>query len=323
MRTTLKCAAVAVPLILILAACDGTSGGGSDDGAEGTQKITVATAPIGDYTAVRLSVEEGFFEEEGLEVEFVPGRVGTETITGVLSGSTDFAGVAVPPLLVSQSRNLDVAIVAPASVAPGDTGESTSALLALDPEITTPADLEGKTIAVNALKAQAELEVRLFLDSEDVATDSVTFVEVPFGEMPAALERGDVDAITGVEPFLSAAIADGATVIGEVDRALPAGSPITAYFTSDALAASDPELVEKFSAAITKSLEYAAEHPDDVRAMITEFTEVPAEVTAEIALPTFSSTLQKEGVEQVKLDMEKYGFLSADFEVDDLFWSAP
>ena len=261
-------------------------------------------------------MEQGFFEDHALTVEYASGGVGTETIASVLSGSNQFAGVAVPPLLVAQGRGLKVSALTPSSVAPSAEGESTSQLLTTAGSgIDSVDDLAGKTIAVNAVKAQAELLTRLAVEQGGGDLGSLQFVEIPFAEMPAALQRGDVDAIAAVEPFINSALSAGAVSVAKLDHALPEGTALTAFFTSAQLAESDPEMVEDFKAAMTESLEYAAANPDAVRAIIPEYTQVPAEVAAQIMLPTYGAELDRAGAEATAEAMQEFGFID---EVPDL-----
>ncbi len=70
------------------------------------------------------------------------------------------------------------------------------------------------------------------------------------------MDTGKVDAIFVVEPFLAAAKAKGWKQIGayaDVDPKLC----VALYFTSQALAASNPDLVKRFAEAMKESLEYA------------------------------------------------------------------
>ena len=322
MRSTVAAAALTLSASLALAGCGGddTAASGTD---EGPTSITVATAPIADYAPLYLGVEQGFFEDHGLSVEFASGRVGTETITSVISGTNQFAGVAVPPLLVAESRGLKVSVLTPAGVAPGPDDASGARLLTkAGSGLDSVDDLAGKTIAVNALKAQAELQARLAIEEGGGDAESVQFVEVPFPEMPSALERGDVDAITAVEPFLSSALGAGAVPVADLDRSLPEGTPTTAFFTSAQFANSDPEVVEQFTAAMTESLEFAAENPDAVRAIIPTYSEVPSEVAAKIALPVYGSTVERSGVEAIVEAMQRYGFLDAEPDIDAMLKNA-
>lgn len=315
MRRTAIAVAVALPVSVLTAAC----GGGETASGEGPTTVTVATAPIADYAPLYLGVEQGFFEDQGLEVEYASGRVGTETITAVLSGTTDFAGVALPPLLVADGQNLNVSVLSPSSVAPGEQDPSSVQLLTTpDSGFTSAADLEGATIAVNALQAQLELMTRLAVEEAGGNPDTLQFVEIPFPEMPAALQRGDVDAIAAVEPFLSSALEEGAVSIAEIDKALPEGAPVTAFFTGPQLAETDPELVDKFTAAMTESVDYAAEHPDEVRAIIPEYSEVSEEVAQKMVLPTYRSELDREGVTRTVEAMEQFGFLTERPDLDSM-----
>lgn len=320
MRRSTVALALALLAAVSLAGCgDSTS---STSSTSGPIPVKIATAPIADYAPVYLGVEQGFFEDEGLDVEFTPGRVGTETISSVLSGHTQFAGVAVPPLLVAQSQNLGVSVLTPSSVVPGDGDKSSIQLLASPKSnISSMTDLNGATIAVNALKAQLELMTRIAIANGGGDPDSVTFVEVPFPEMPAALARGDVDAVAAVEPFLSSARGNGAVSIADLDRALPEG-PITAFFTSPRYAASDPEVVEAFKAAMDKSLAYAAAHPEAVRAIIPKYSEIPADAAAAIVLPTYSQGLDREGVVETFDAMQEHGLISDKPNIDKMLENA-
>lgn len=291
--------------------------------SEEPRTVSVAVAPIAHYAPLHLGVEKGFFEEEGLTIDFASGRIGTETVTAVISGTIEFAAVALPPLLVAEAEGLDVSLVAPSTVTPGESDESSVALLTdAGSEIQSVEDLEGATIAVNALQAQLELMVRLAVEQGGGDPEGLEFVEVPFPEMPAALQRGDVDAIAAVEPFVSAAVGDGAVSVAEIDRALPAEAPVTAFFTSRSLAESDPELVTRFRNAMIKSQEYAAEHLDEVRAIIPEFSEVPSDVAQQMALPTYSSSVSREGVVATVDAMNQFGFLSGEPDVDSMLQSS-
>ena len=63
--------------------------------------------------------------------------------------------------------------------------------------IKEPADLAGKTIAVNALKGVGEVEIKAALDKRGVDPNSIKLLEIPFPEMPAALDKPDVDVRLG------------------------------------------------------------------------------------------------------------------------------
>ena len=79
--------------VLALAACGGggDSGGGTE--AEGEmQAVTVGVIPIVDTAAIWLGEEQGFFEEEGLDVTVDVSAGGAAAVPGLMSGGLQLAG---------------------------------------------------------------------------------------------------------------------------------------------------------------------------------------------------------------------------------------
>jgi NitT/TauT family transport system substrate-binding protein len=96
--------------------------------------------------------------------------------------------------------------------------------------IKAPKDLEGKTIAVNALKGSAELSIRAVLARHGVDVSKLKFLEVPFPDQLAALQAGRVDAAAPVEPFVTQARAAGARVLFSYFAGLQPKLTVGTYF---------------------------------------------------------------------------------------------
>src|SRR5688572_17256566 len=67
---------------------EGTGGGGTGEAAE-METVRIGTLPIANAAAMNLGVQEGFFEEEGLELEQTVAQTGNEIITGMVAGDYD------------------------------------------------------------------------------------------------------------------------------------------------------------------------------------------------------------------------------------------
>ena len=117
----------------------------------------------------------------------------------------------------------------------------------------------------------------------------VEFVEIPFPDVPAALEAKRVDAAFAVEPFVGASMAAGATKLAEPFEELAPDLTIAEYFTTEQYAKENPDVVERFTRAMNKSLDFAQQNPDEVRRIITTYTKTPAEAAAKMALPTWGA----------------------------------
>jgi ABC-type nitrate/sulfonate/bicarbonate transport system substrate-binding protein len=64
-------------------------------------------------------------------------------------------------------------------------------------------DLEGKSLGVNAIGSAIDIAARVALRQNDVDPNRVQFRELSFGAIPAALEKGRIDAGTFIQPFFS------------------------------------------------------------------------------------------------------------------------
>jgi NitT/TauT family transport system substrate-binding protein len=80
-------------------------------------------------------------------------------------------------------------------------------------EITEPADLKGKKVAVNIPRGMVEYLVSEVLAKGGLTIDDVELVVLPFPEMLAAFANKAIDAAILTEPLASQAVKDGAAVI--------------------------------------------------------------------------------------------------------------
>ena len=82
-------------------------------------------------------------------------------------------------------------------------------------------------------------------------------IRVSFSDMPAALERGDIDAYVGAEPGPSISVAKGVGKIVEFPYSTPTGSVNMVMTTHDLMIKENAELVKVFLAIHRKATEYA------------------------------------------------------------------
>ena len=108
--------------------------------------------------------------------------------------------------------------------------------------------------------------------------------------MPAALERGDVDAAWVVEPFLTSSLNNGATEVASNFVDAHKNLSVAYYFTTEQMIAQDPELVDNFTAAIEESNTYADENPDEVRRILGDYTEIDSKTIEELLKETIART---------------------------------
>jgi NitT/TauT family transport system substrate-binding protein len=314
--------AIVAAALLALAGCGSDSGSSSGGGSKGGMtKVKVGVLPISNVAPLYLGMKKGFFKAEGLEVEPSIGQSGNELVTGMVSGSTQFAFLGWVPLMSARSQGLPVKAVANAdNGAETADKEWTLILTKKGSPIRKPADLAGKTIAVNALKGVGEVAIKAALDKRGVDPNSVKLLEIPFPEMPAALSKGRVDAIWAPEPFLTSVLGEGGQDVEAPLTTLGKTFPNGDYATTEKEIAQNKDVVERFARAINKSSEYATSHPDEARATIPTFTKIPPAVAKKIRLPLWPPQIDRAQLQTLLDYAVKYKVIEKPPKLDDVIW---
>jgi NitT/TauT family transport system substrate-binding protein len=198
--------------------------------------------------------------------------------------------------------------------------EWTKIVVNKDSPIKDVKDLAGKTIAANSLKGVGEVVIKASLDRQGVDPDSIKLLEVPFPDMPTALERGRVDAIWVAEPFLTQVLGAGARSVDAPLVTLGRNYVNGGYVTTDKYLGENADVVERFARAMNRSSDYASEHPDEVRAILGEFTQIPPAVAKKILLPSWPSEIDTAQIEELAGYAKEYGVIEEEPSAEDLIW---
>lgn len=315
--------ALAAITALVLTGCtdsDAPAGGSADGGGtEGSAEltpVTVGVIPIADTAAIYLGDDQGFFEDEGLDLTIETATGGAAIVPAVVSGDYQFGFSNTLSLMVAADQGLDIKMVSSAVATTGDTSKDMGAVITkADSGISSPADLAGKTVSSNSVGNINDTAVRTLVDEAGGDSSTIKFVEVPFPDAIAAVENDQVDAAFVVEPFITSALDAGLEVVSYAYAEFDPKLDIAAYF---ALGDVDPDLLEKFQTAMTKSLEYADANPDAVREIMATYTKTDPAVLAEITLPKYPTDMDRASIEKLAAAAQEYGVLKAEPDFDNL-----
>jgi len=287
---------LAVVGVLVAAGC-GSSDDEPGEASGGAQQVKVGIIPILDVAPIYLGKEKGFFTSRNIELTLESGQGGAAIVPGVVSGQFQFGFSNVTSLLIAQSRGLPLKVVSNGVASTGKDKADFGGVVTRDDSIKTAADLAGKRVAVNTLKNIGDSTIRASVRKAGGDPSSIKFVELAFPDMPAALQADRVDAIWVVEPFLSTSLGEGGRLVASnyVDTA--PDLTVAVYFTSEQLTKDDPDLVKRFTEAMTESLAYAESHPDEARQVLTTYTQIDEAVIQELILPKWPPEINRESVE--------------------------
>jgi len=113
------------------------------------EKLRVSIIPINDVTPLFAAIKQGYFAEEGLEVDTAPSAGGATGIPGLIAGSFDIVYGNVVSMLLAAQQGIDIRVVAPGTKIETVENDTSAMVVRADSGIATGKDLEGKTVGVN------------------------------------------------------------------------------------------------------------------------------------------------------------------------------
>lgn len=262
---TVAAAALAAALVLVSACSSGSdsSDSASGDGAS-MKKVTYLTSfgNFGRDSYAWVAKEKGFFKEAGFDVDIKPGQGTGGVIQQVIGGQADFGPIdltgGILQLGGEGGENKDFVAVAAIQ-------QRTMAAIVTtqDKGITTPKDLEGKTLADTPVSVVRNL-FPTYAKLAGIDASKVTWQNGEPQTLIGTLASGKVD---GIGQFVV-----GAPTVKAVTKKEPVMLPYSnvmtdlygnALITSKKLAKEEPETVKKFTAALLKGLEYSLANPKE------------------------------------------------------------
>lgn len=284
-----------------------------------TVDLTVGVIPILDVAPIYLGVQEGFFEEEGINLTLELAQGGAAIVPGVVSGQFQFGFSNTISLLLAQDNNLGLKAIANGAQSTDDPMEDFGAVVVPgDSDIQDLTGLAGKRIGVNTLNNIQTTTINQIVREAGGDPSSITYVELPFPEIVQAVASGDVDAGQLVEPFRTMSLNAGDRDLGSNLAGVADNLEVAMYFTSQAYADENPDIVERFTSALNKSLAFADDNPDMAREVLGTYTNIDPAVAEAAVLPRWPGEINRESVQLLADLAVSDGLISAVPDLDAL-----
>jgi NitT/TauT family transport system substrate-binding protein len=307
----------ALTLALVGTSC--TAGTASSPAAT---HITVGALPVVDNVGLYIAANEGIFKRFGLSVTIKQVVQSTLAIPLMKKGEINIIGGAN-----------DVSFMAASASAPADPpfrlvmeaatcAPNTFDVLTLpSSHITQPANLVNKTIAVNLNPNVQTLTINAILRADGVKNLSLVHYKViPFPAMVNALQTHQVDAISAVEPFATAAeLTTGALPILDQCQGPTDNFPLSSYFATTVWAKQHPAVVLAFQKAMAQAQAVADSSREVVeRTILTYIPKLTKMEAAVLALDTFPTSVDAVQLQRVADLMYSGHLLTKAFQVGPL-----
>ncbi|MYM68653.1 ABC transporter substrate-binding protein [Pseudoduganella sp. FT55W] len=223
--------------------------------------IATNTAYLGSCP-VLAAQRQGYFTNQQLQVRVLPYSSGKAALAALLAQQADYATVAEIPVMFAALRGAPVQIFSTIY----HTGQDHGVVARRDRGIRQASDLAGKRIGVS-LSTSAHFALDLLLNRQRLDSDDVQLRNYPPEALLAALQSGEVDAVSGWDPFL-----------GEIEDQL---GPLALRFSGPDVYESQyhmvarradlglqPQLVQRLLQALWQGGRYCQQHPEQVLALL-------------------------------------------------------
>jgi NitT/TauT family transport system substrate-binding protein len=279
-------------------------------------QLNIAAVQAVTNTGLYIAMQQGFFKDEGLEVEITPIVSSTTAIANQIKGQFDITAGAYESYILAEAHSSgDVAWRVLNEGAVSRSG-SQEVLVAQDSKITTVADLKGKTVAANILDNVGTLLIQAMLSASDVAVSSVKLVAIPFPSMASALAKGEIDAGWFDQPFLTQAKSEnGAKTLYDTSQGSTADFAISGFMSTQDWYRKYPNTAAAFVRAIKKGQTLANSSRADIDKAVPAYTKVSAQIAAQMTLDYYPATVDPARLQRVADVMHKYGLLESAFSV--------
>jgi ABC-type nitrate/sulfonate/bicarbonate transport system substrate-binding protein len=209
------------------------------------------------------SITPWFYERfvpAGYRIEIIPFEIPTDGKSAVVTKSVDFGTFGIAAAILGAAAH------EPVEVFGSECNKGMAVVARKDSPIATLKDLKGKRVAIWPGSTQ-EVFILERLHMEGMTIHDIESVRVSFSEMPAALQRGDVDAYVGAEPGPGLSLATGVGKIVEYPYSTPMGSLNMILAAHRETLADKPDLARIVLTLQKQASTYAMAHPDEMAAM--------------------------------------------------------
>lgn len=280
--------------------------------------VRVGTIPVDVSAVVTYAQELGYFKAAGLDVQIEVMQSGPVIAPAVIGGTLDAGAMNSGSLAGARERGLPLRYFAPAAIA-SPSSTSDVIMVRSDSPIKTGADMNGKTVAIVAMKTVQHAAVLLWVDKHGGDSKTLKFIEVPFPEMIGTLDAGRVDIAIPSEPFTSQGRATNRT-IGGAYEALPGPILLFGFAATDAWLKANPDTAAKFADAISKAGAWANGHAKESATMLTAFAKLDPKVASTMARARYATTIDPKMVQPSVDLMVRYGMLPTTIDATELIW---
>ena len=278
--------------------------------------IRVAITSADQFAEAYYARDAGFFSKAGLDVEIVGMSTGGQIATAVASGAVDMGMSNTGQLANAIVHGAPFVIVASGGLY-SSAAPATALVVAKNSAAHAARDLEGKTVSVTALRDITQIGPTAWMTRNGADATKAKFVEIPFSEVSAALDRGTIDAGMLAEPWLSTGIAAGTIrVLAYVFTDIAPTFVLSPWFATADYYRQNSDLVRRFTRALYDSARWSNAHHPETAAILAKYGKFDPIALQRMNRSIFATSLDLAQLQPALTVMYKYGAIDKPLQAD-------
>ncbi len=246
------------------------------------------------YAPMYVAIEEGYFAEEGIDLELVTGFGADKTMTALLSGEADIGFMGSESTIYTYVQGAQDYVVNFAQL----TQRAGNFLVSREPMDEFNWEmLIGQDVLGGRAGGMPQMVFEYILYMNDIDTKEINIDQsIDFGSTAAAFSGGDADFTVEFEPHATSLEekGDGYIVasLGEASGYVP----YTAFSAKKDFIAENPQIIQAFTNALQKGMDYVQTHtPEEIADVIApQFSEVSTDTLTTIVTRYYNQDTWKE-----------------------------
>jgi NitT/TauT family transport system substrate-binding protein len=287
--------------------------------------LNVGYIPIAECAHLYVALDQKYFDAENLEIHLVPMAGGAAILPRLENGSLDIGFTNVVSVLRENEKNSPSEQFVSLGASSYESGHNLNhaLLVRADSSLHSIADLRQRSdlrIALNTRNNIEELELRRFLEDQQVEPARWHPVTMPFPEMLPALDGNRVDVAAVVEPFIVPALAQRSEyrMLARQYEPEKGDTIVATYAVTRQWLSANPAAAESFRRAMSAAARFMEQNDPQTRTIIAKYTHITENNAQAMGLPSFRDSITKESFEDLSKQLIHFQLLTSQPKYEDL-----
>lgn len=229
-----------------------------------SETIVVGYLPSNHHSSLFVADAMGMYQKEGLKVQMVPFRTGSEIIDAANKNQIDIGFCGITPVTSAIDKNSTVKVVAAVNE------DGSGIVVANNSNITKPSDLEGKNVLEPGPGSVQDVIFRYMLMKDNISSSDINISKLEVPLMQAALDDGKADGYIAWEPYVTQADLTADDNVFMYSSDIWKDHPCCVIFASDKMMKQRPDQLRKFLKVHVEATDYINGHMNETALIVSK-----------------------------------------------------